>query len=135
MGGNSVVRPEAVNPPVLGMDTFSLWEFDGTDWVQRFEPGDTRLPVSFQKRRSVTAVWHPVRQTTILFGGFVDVLDSCPYSGATLDLKRFTAESDATRSGRAVDPEHDSDVEAKHQSEDDAEAERDRSRRKHRHKD
>lgn len=45
------------------------------------------------------------------------------------------AESDATRSGRAVDPEHDSDVEAKHQAEDDAEAVRDRSRRKHRHKD
>jgi len=39
VGGNSVVRPEAVNPPVLGMDTFSLWEFDGTDWVKRYRMG------------------------------------------------------------------------------------------------
>lgn len=96
VGGNSVARPETVNPPVIGMDPFSLWEFDGSDWIQRFEPGDTRLPVSFQKRRGVTAVWHPVRQTTILFGGFVDVLDSCPYSGTTLEQKRFLAATDAT---------------------------------------
>ena len=91
VGGNSVPAPELANPPILGLDTFSLWEFDGVDWVQRFEPGDSRLPASFQKRRGVATVWHPVRQTTILFGGFVDVLESCPYSGTLLQQKRDAA--------------------------------------------
>lgn len=91
IGGNSVPKPETASPPVLGLGTFSLWEFDGVDWIQRFEPGDSRLPESFKLRRGVAAVWHPVRQSTILFGGFVDVLDSCPYAGAALAQQRAAA--------------------------------------------
>jgi hypothetical protein len=59
-------------------DPFSLWEFDGETWIQRFAPNDASLPSELRVRRGVAAAWHPVRQTVILFGGYVMKMPTCP---------------------------------------------------------
>ena len=72
-------------------DGFRLWEFDGTDWIRRFDIVDPTLPRSFQLRRSVAAAWHPIRRTTVLFGGFIDVAEHCPLTPEEVASKRQQA--------------------------------------------
>ena len=75
-----------------GVDAFDIWEFDGSDWVQRVMAGDSSLPVSLQTRSGMMAVWHPVRQTTVLFGGIASKLDSCTLSEA--EIRAWAASPD-----------------------------------------
>jgi hypothetical protein len=58
-------------------DDFSLWEFDGADWIQRFAVNDPALPPELRRRRGVAAVWHPVRKTVLLFGGYMKQQPTC----------------------------------------------------------
>lgn len=75
-------------------DGFRLWEFDGVDWIRRFDIMDPALPRSFKLRRRVAAAWHPLRQTTVLFGGFVDVTEQCPRTDTDLASARHQADVD-----------------------------------------
>lgn len=63
---------------------FDLWEFDGSDWLQRIASNDATLPPSLWGRKQVLAVWNPVRQTTLLFGGLAPKLPSCALDDATV---------------------------------------------------
>ncbi len=89
VGGNCAVSDAAFNPS--DHDGFRLWEFDGKDWTRRFDVDDSALPRSFRLRRGVAAAYNPVRGTTMLFGGHVDVTEICPYDPATLETKRHQA--------------------------------------------
>lgn len=89
VGGNCAVEDPAFNPS--DNDGFRLWEFDGKDWTRRFDLDDPALPRSFRPRRGVAAAFNPVRGTTMLFGGFVDVTEICPYTSAELETKRYDA--------------------------------------------
>ena len=89
VGGNCAVEGFAFNPS--DNDGFRLWEFDGKDWSRRFDLDDPALPRSFRPRRSVAAAFNPVRGTTMLFGGFVDVTEICPYTTTELETKRYDA--------------------------------------------
>lgn len=77
-------------------DLLSIWEFDGTDWIKRVDQDTPNLPRSLKGRRSMAAFWHPVRQTTVIFGGAVDVLDSCPLEGDDLQSAQANAGRDPT---------------------------------------
>lgn len=89
VGGNCDMVDFPYNPS--DQDGFRLWEFDGKDWTRRFDIDDPALPRSFRPRRGVAAAYHPARGTTVLFGGFVDVAEICPYDQATLETKRSQA--------------------------------------------
>jgi hypothetical protein len=89
IGGNCLLSTTA--SPETPTDYFQLWEFDGTDWMRRFEASDPTLPRSFQLRRGVAAAWHPQRQTTVLFGGLIDVTEHCPFTPADLATQRHQA--------------------------------------------
>lgn len=89
VGGNCAVEDFAFNPS--DNDGFRLWEFDGKDWTRRFDLDDPVLPRSFRPRRGVAAAFNPVRGTTMLFGGFVDVTEICPYTPTELATKRYDA--------------------------------------------
>jgi hypothetical protein len=71
-------------------DSFDLWEFDGVDWVERIAAGDATLPVSLRGRTGMLAVWNPLRQTTLLFGGKATRLDSCMLSESEIQSRRVT---------------------------------------------
>jgi hypothetical protein len=76
-----------------GVDNFDLWEFDGTDWVQRFAPNDPALPRSLRGRSGVLAFYNPARGTTMFFGGVAQRLDTCTLSDAQI----ADQSADATR--------------------------------------
>lgn len=92
IGGNCSFDRTAFNPS--DVDGFRLWEFDGSDWTRRFDSDDAALPKSFRPRRAVAAAWNPVRRTTMLFGGFVDVTEICALSTADVAAKRYQANLD-----------------------------------------
>ncbi len=66
------------------MDSFDLWEFDGTDWIQRFAADDPSLPLSLRGRTGELVAWNPARGTTLIFGGIAKRLDSCTLSEADI---------------------------------------------------
>ena len=92
IGGSCNFGALAFNPS--DVDGFRLWEFDGSDWLRRFDIDDPSLPRSFRLRRGVAAAWNPVRRTTTLFGGFVDVTEQCPLTPAEVADQRFRANLD-----------------------------------------
>jgi hypothetical protein len=67
-----------------GVDSFDLWEFDGTDWVQRFAADDPALPLSLRGRSGMLAFYNPARGTTMLFGGTAKRLDACTLTDAEI---------------------------------------------------
>jgi len=67
-----------------GVDNFDLWEFDGTDWVQRFATNDPALPLSLRGRTGALVAWNPARGTTLIFGGIAQRLDACTLSDADI---------------------------------------------------
>lgn len=67
-----------------GVDSFDLWEFDGTDWIQRFAANDPALPLSLRGRSGALVAWNPVRGTTLIFGGIAKRLDSCTLSDSDI---------------------------------------------------
>jgi hypothetical protein len=67
-----------------GVDSFDLWEFDGTDWVQRFAADDPALPLSLRGRSGMLAFYNPARGTTMLFGGTAKRLDACTLTDAQI---------------------------------------------------
>lgn len=72
-----------------GLDAgLDLWEFDGADWVERIRQGDRSLPLSLQQRRKILAVWNPLRQSTLLFGGIAAKLESCTLTDALIAERR-----------------------------------------------
>lgn len=75
-------------------DLLTIWEFDGTDWVQRLAPGDSTLPPSLRTRRGATAFWNAARNRVTLFGGTVDKLDGCALTDAEIAAQTTATASD-----------------------------------------
>jgi hypothetical protein len=91
IAGNTLELPSQDNDPV---DVLSIWEFDGTDWVERIAADDPALPATLRGRKGMVAFWHPERRTVVLFGGSAAIVETCPLSGAELDAALQQALSD-----------------------------------------
>lgn len=63
-----------------GGDLLTIHEFDGIDWSLVLDQNSPEIPRDLLGRKDMSAFWHPVRQTTLLFGGNFKSLSQCPHS-------------------------------------------------------